>query len=96
MLHTLNGWQEIAHEDGMHRTYMAIFTPVDEDNWEGIVALVPSIDNVVRQHALQSAAHISLSAGVLTVTFDVTDGRPIPQSFHEAGKELLPIITGKN
>ena len=94
MLYTKNGWEEITHDDGVHRTYMAIFMPRGEDNWGEVIGYIPLIDKLVRQYKLQNAANISASAGVLTIAFQTTEGQQIPDVFREAGKVLSKLLVG--
>lgn len=88
MMHTHSGWQTIVSKDGKLLTYMAIFTPVGDDNWEENVAYVQAIDDLARQYKLQDVADISVNARVLTVAFHLPEHHTVPDVVKVAGEAV--------
>lgn len=72
---------------------MAIFTPEGPDDWDEVTSLFSSINEVIKHFRLTQAAHVTMSAGVLTVTFDTDNNGLLPESFIQAGKALTKRIT---
>ena len=91
MMHTQNGWQEIVNDTGL-RTYMAIFTPDGDDNWEEVAGYFTRIDEIVRRFRLEQVANVSISAGVLTAAFHTSDAA-VPGEFKAAGEALMRLLT---
>ena len=90
MMHARNGWQEIVNDTGL-RTYMAIFTPDGDDNWEEVAGYFQPIDEIVRRFRLEAVANVSISAGVLTIAFHTLD-TAVPDDFKRAGESLIRLL----
>jgi hypothetical protein len=92
MLHTRDGWQEIVSDDGKWKSYMVIFMAGEANEWDGITGLLPAITALIKRRSLTDASSISIGSGHLTVIFHAAEDQDLPDSFREAGKELLALI----
>lgn len=95
MLHASGDWQEITSSDGAVKTYLGIFTPDGPDDWGVVTDYFTKVKEIIERLNLGSAAHVSLSAGVLTVSFETAASQVLPDTFVRAARELTAVLTSR-